>query len=384
MNLLDRDFYAGDPHPALNRLRETEPVYHDSASRLWALTRYEDVTWAEKHPELLSSANGSRPKVGPQHNMIDKDDPEHMRLRRLVYKGFTPRHVAAWDPFVRKATTQLLDAIPASSPVDIVPLLSKPLPTAVIAEMLGMPENADQLQHWADAMLDGADGPENVTPEVLDAFAKFCEYASEVIADRTERPRDDIMSILAHAEIDGDSLAPDELLGEALLILVGGNDTTRHVITGAVEALARRPEQRRALAADPSRIPVAVEECIRWVSPVFNMARTATRDVERHGRTIPAGDQVLLSYQAANRDPRVFADPDTFDAARDPNPQIAFGLGTHFCLGASLARLEVRVVLEELLRRHADWTLADADAPLRRTHTSFIGGIEKLPVAFRM
>lgn len=383
VNLLDRPFYAGDPYPALAALRATEPVYFDERTQLWALLLHEDVCRAEKQPELFSSAPGSRPHTPPQASMIDSDDPQHTRRRRLVYSGFTPRHIAAWEPHVRELVTQLIDAVAARGACDLVADLAAPLPMIVIAEMLGVrPEDRDTLQHWSDTLISAADGPEHVSDEVLHTAAEFYTYARDVIAARRRQPRDDLISTLVHASIDGQSLTEEELLAESLLLLIGGNETTRNVISGGMEALMRHPAQRDMLVADPSRIPVAVEECLRWVTPIINMARTTTADVEMRGRTIPAGAEVLLMYISANRDERVFDRPDVFDVTRDPNPHIAFGLGTHFCLGASLARLEVRVMFSELLRRLPDMRLADPDASVARTPSSFIRGIPSLPVTF--
>ena len=204
-----------------------------------------------------------------------------------------------------------------------------------------------------------------------------------MVADRRKRgPGDDLMSILVHAEIDGARLNDDDLLQESLLILIGGDETTRHVLTGGMEQLVRNPDERRKLLDDPAKIPVAIEEMLRWVSPIKNMARTATRDVELHGETIREGDKVLLLYHAANRDERVFDEPERFVADRQPNNHVAFGgYGAHFCLGASLARLELRVMFEELLRALPDATL-ESDVPLPLRPSNFIVGIEQMPIVF--
>jgi cytochrome P450 family 142 subfamily A polypeptide 1 len=381
LNLLDRDFYAGDPHPTFARLRAEEPVYHDDATGLWALLLHEDVVWGERHREMLSSAPGSRPQTPPQPSMIDADDPLHLTRRHQVDRAFAKSRVPAYEDWIRSIVVELIDEIAAKGECDVVRDLASPLPTAVIADLLGVrKEDRETLQHWSDVMVSGADGPSNVTPEVLEAAAQYYEYMHKVIDDRQSSPHDDLISALVHAA-DG-RLSREEIWGEALLLLVGGNETTRNVISGGVEALIRNPEQREMLIDDPSKIPAAVEECIRWVTPVINMARTATCDVELRGRTIPEGDQVLLMYTSANRDERVFDRPDEFDVQRDPNAHVAFGYGSHYCLGAGLARLEIRVLLEELLARIPDMDLKDARADVRRTRSSFIRGLLELPVMF--
>ena len=383
INLLDRAMYAGDPEPAYAWMRDHAPVYHDDETGLWALTRHEDVVWAETHPAVLSSARGSRPNSGAQPSMIDSDDPLHTRRRRLVYKGFTPRRVADYETHVRDVATSLIDAVAPLGQCDLVQDIAAPLPMQMIAEMLGVPpEDGKLLQHWSDKLISGADDARYQTADVANAAIDFAVYADRIIDERRSQPVQDLLSLLVHARHDGEELSHEELIGESMLLLIGGNETTRNAITGGVEQLIRTPAQRDRLLADPSLIPAAVEECLRWVSPIINMARTATTDVTVRDVTIPEGDQVLLMYGAANRDPAVFDAPDTFDVGRTPNPHVSFGFGTHFCLGASLARLEIRVMLEELMRRLPDMELADPTAPVPRTPSSFIRGIPSMPVVF--
>jgi cytochrome P450 family 142 subfamily A polypeptide 1 len=383
INLLDRTMYAGDPEPAYAWLRANAPVYHDPETKLWALTLHEDVVWAEKHPELLSSARGSRPNVGPQPSMIDCDDPAHTRRRRLVYKGFTPKRVADLEDHVREVARSLIDRVAPLGACDVVRDLAAPLPMRMIAEFLGVPpEDGEQLQHWSDQLISGADDARYQTEAVANAAIDFAVYADRIIEERRTAPLEDLLSILVHARHDKQGLTHEELIGESLLLLIGGNETTRNAITGGLEQLLRHPDQHAALVASPAGIATAVEEFLRWVSPIINMARTAVTDVVVRDSTIPAGDQVLLMYGSANRDPAVFKDAEVFDATRTPNPHVSFGFGTHFCLGASLARLEIRVMLEELLRRLPDLALADPSAPVARTPSSFIRGIPSLPVVY--
>jgi cytochrome P450 family 142 subfamily A polypeptide 1 len=317
--------------------------------------------------------------------MINLDDPAHRRRRGLVSRGFTPRRVAAHERRIRQLCRELIDAIAPKGRCDFVEEVAAPLPMAMIGDLLGVePEDRRMLQRWSDDLIAGGTAG-NATPEVVAAatraFLEYSEYNRKVVADRRARPRDDLMTVLVQAEIDGARMSDEDLLQEGLLILVGGNETTRHVITGGCEALCRNPAERRKLLDDPSRIPLAVEEMLRWVTPIQNMNRTATRDATLRGQTIRAGDKLLLLYPSANRDESVFADPFRFDTARDPNPHLAFGFGAHFCLGASLARLELRVLFEELLPRLPDMRLAD-DGPPPAVPSNFIRGIRSLPVEF--
>ena len=382
LKLLDRSFYAGDPYRVLADLRANEPVYCDPTG-MWGLLLHEDVVWAERHPTLLSSAPGSRPRSFPQPSMIDSDDPLHKRRRGLVDKGFHPRPISAEEEGIRTITRGLIDKVKDRGECDLVADLAAPLPMIVIARMLGVGDQDHKLlQHWSDVMISGADGPENATPAVLQAYADYVAYMDAIIADRTRSPRDDLISVLVHAEPGGEHLSRDEIIGEALLILIGGNETTRNAISGGFEQLMREPEQLRALRGDPSGSANAAEEFLRWVSPVINMARTATAEVTIRDRTIPEGAQMLLMYISANRDERVFDHADRFDVTRNPNPHLAFGHSAHFCLGASLARVEIRVMIEEVLRSLPGIRPADPDAPVERTRSSFIRGIPSLPVVF--
>ena len=382
VNLLDKSLYAGDPYQAYAWLRQNDPVYWDPESELWGLSLHKDVLWAERQPDLFSSASGSRPKTGPNPSMIDRDDPKHARQRRLVYKGFTPKRVAAQEDHVRSIAVTLIEKVQAKGSCDFVHEVAAPLPMILIAEMLGVrTEDRDLLQRWSDEMICGADGVDNVTPAVIEAHGEFTDYTNQVIEERRAEPRDDLISVLVHAEDRGDTLTHEELLGEALLLLVGGNETTRNVISGSVEALSGHPDQREKLLSDDTLMAVAVEECLRWVTPIINMARTATADVEVRGKTIRKGQQLWLMYGSANRDERVFDRPDVFDVERAHNPHVAFGFGSHFCLGASLARLEIRVMLEEVLRRLPDIAVVPGHT-VQRNPSSFIRGIPSLPVVY--
>lgn len=384
IRLTDGDFYASEPFAQYAWMRANAPVYFDGA--VWGIARHDDVQTVSKDSQTFCNRHGMRPDSPPVPSMINMDDPDHKLRRGLVNKGFTPRRVADHEPRVRQVCRELIARVAPKGHCDFVAEVAAPLPMIMIGDMLGVrPEDRDMLLRWSDDMIKGsaASAPLELQMGAMNAFTEYAAYNREVVADRRERgPGDDLISVLVHAEIDGHRLDDDELLQESLLILIGGDETTRHVLTGGMEALLRNPGERQKVLDDPSKLPLAIEEMLRWVSPIKNMARTATRDVELRGETIREGDKLLLLYHSANRDERVFHQPERFLADREPNPHLAFGgYGAHFCLGASLARLELRVMFEELLRWLPDAALASEAAPPLRP-SNFIVGIEHLPIAF--
>jgi cytochrome P450 family 142 subfamily A polypeptide 1 len=386
IHLLDGFFYAAKPFEQYRWMRDQAPVYWDETSGLWGVARHQDVMRVSRSPELFCSSKSSRPDAPPLPSMINMDDPQHKLRRALVNKGFTKRRVEEHEGKIRRIVTELIDAVCDKGRCDFVREIAAPLPMIVIGDLLGVaPEDRDRLLRWSDEMLaaSSATAPPELAARAARAGLEYAQYALRVIADRRAKsPHDDLMSVLVHAEIDGQKLDDEALVHESLLILVGGDETTRHVITEGMEALIRHPEQRAKLVRDPAKIPTAVEEMLRWVSPIKNMNRTATRDTELRGQKIREGDKLLLLYASANRDERAFARPDVFDVERDPNDHVAFGgYGTHFCLGASLARLELRVAFEELLRRLPDLEL-ESDEPLPMRPNNFVVGIEQMGVVF--
>src|SRR5258706_16022037 len=374
-------------------MRDHAPAYFepdvDELGGIWGLTRHADIMSASKHPERFSSAKSSRPEPGSWiPSMINLDDPLHKRRRNLVNRGFTVRRVADHEAKLRTLCDELIDAVSERGECDFVADIARWVPMVVIGDMLGVaPEDRSMLLRWSDEMLGGGDAAEIADPHerrerATAVVSEYLRYAQAGIADRRRRaPTEDLVSILVHSELDGDRLAEEEILQESLLILIGGDETTRHVMTGGLRALLENPDQKRVLLADPSLVPRAGEEMLRWVSPIPNMNRPLTRGVAPPGPTLAPGERVLLLYPAGNRDERQFPDPDRFDALRTPNDHVAFGgFGTHFCLGASLARLELRVLFERVLARLPDIELASDDLPLRPSN--FIVGIEKMPVRF--
>jgi cytochrome P450 family 142 subfamily A polypeptide 1 len=394
VNLLDGAFYAGDPWSVYRWLRDEHPVYRDEANGIWGISRYDDIVEIEKHPARYSSARGSRPKVDPQQSMIDSDDPVHQARRRLVARRFTPRAVKQNESDVRAVATHLVDRVAPRGECDVVRDLAAPFPASVIGRKLGFPpELWDKCREWSEfTMHDGGqypvDGsPPETTGRTIEAVLEFAVETMALVQARRHEPRDDLISVWAHEELDWPDgtrrrMTDDELVSEALLVLDGGAETTRSVIGTTCVALSEHPDQHAKLRDDPSILATTgVEEIIRWVSPLLNMARTATEDHELHGAEIKAGDELLLMYASANRDERVFTEPDRFDVTRDHNLHVAFGFGTHFCLGASLARLEIRVMFEELLRRLPDMHLAPGAQP-RIVPAAFSRAYDAVPVVF--
>lgn len=384
IDLMSGDFYGSEPFEAYAYMRHTAPFWYDEANDLWGVCNYAGVKAVSTDTATFSSAGGIRPKFPALPMMIDFDAPEHVRRRRLVSSGFTPRRVREMEAHVRGICDDIIDKVCEQGSCDFVRDIAAPLPLITIGDMLGVaPEDRDDLLRWSEEMLRSQGSlEEEAILAAAEAFTGYSDYIHAVIDDRRRTGNDtDLVGLLVHADIDGDSLDGDSLMHESLLLLVGGDETTRHVISGGMYALQQHPDQLRRLQGDFSLIPTAAEEMLRWVTPIKNMARVATRDVTMGGATIKEGDELVLLYASANRDEDVFDDPERFDTARDPNPHIAFGFGAHFCLGNQLARLELRTMFEQLFTRLPDLTLASNEPPPRRS-SNFISGITSLPVTF--
>ncbi len=384
IGLTDGMFYGGDPFPAFAWMREYAPAYYDKSAGVWGITRYSDIREISKDPETFSNAGGIRPDSEALPMMIDFDAPEHVRRRRLVSEGFTPRRIRESEEGIRTICDAIIDRVCEAGSADFVRDIAAPLPMIVIGNMLGVaPEDRDDLLRWSDDMLKALGSPD---PGAMDTAAlASIEYAAYITAVAEQRRRDsqsdDLIGTLVHAEIEGDRLDESSIIYESLLILIGGDETTRHVISGGMYELLHHPEQLRLLAADRALMSSAVEEMLRWVSPIKNMARQMTRDVEFQGETLRKGEKLLLLYPSGNRDERVFADPERFDITRSPNDHMAFGFGSHFCLGNRLARMELGVMFDRLLDRLPDLALADAMEPPKRA-ANFVSGYETMPVVF--
>jgi cytochrome P450 family 142 subfamily A polypeptide 1 len=380
IDLLDGDLYAGDPGPVYAWLREHAPVYHDAANGLWGISRHADISAVERDPGLWTSTVGYRPQLPSEPSMIGLDDPEHAERRRLVYRRFTPRHVHdRYAGRIREVVVEQLGRALEQGTVDAVAELAAPLPARMIGWLLGFPdEDWPRLKHWSESTIVAGGGLRYVTHEAAVAAGEYAQAVLELAAERRAHPRDDLLSLWCASPAYDD----DRLAHEALLLLDGGAETTRTVIATAIDALIRHPGQWRLLREDPGLLEGAVEEFIRWTTPILNMCRAATRDTELRGQPIPAGQQVLLMYGSANRDPEVFAEPDVFDVTRKPGGHIAFGLGTHFCLGAALARLELRIFFEEWIARVGEAAWADDRGP-RIQPNAFVRGVAAFPVELR-
>ncbi|MFD4293477.1 cytochrome P450 [Rhodococcus sp. NPDC058505] len=386
IELVDGRFYAGelgDPREAYAWMRVNEPVFRDRAG-MAAAASHAAVVAAERDAGLFSNAGGIRPEIGPLPHMIDMDDPRHLHRRKLVNTGFTRKRVEAKVDDIARICDDLIDAVVDRGECDFVRDLAAPLPMAVIGDMLGVrPQERAMFLEWSDDLVraQGSNASDEAIDRMMAAYVAFVEFTMRTIEERRTAPTDDLTSVLVHAEVDGQRLTDEEIVAETLLILIGGDETTRHVLSGGMEQLLRDPRQRDTLIADRALMPSALEEMLRWVSPVKNMCRTVTRDVEFHGTRMHEGEKMMLLFEAANFDEAAFENPATFDITRNPNPHIAFGFGSHFCLGNQLARLEGRLMFERLLDRIPTMELA-ADGPLPRRPANFVTGIETMPVTF--
>ncbi|WP_431523820.1 cytochrome P450 [Mycobacterium europaeum] len=377
------DFYAGDPYPAYRELRATAPVCWNDVTNFWALSKYEDIRFVSTNPATFTSTRGITipdPQMGnavQEGNLIFTDPPRHRQLRKLINSGFTRRRVALLEPKIREIVRGILDGVQPDSVHEFADEVAAPLPTRMIAELIGAPaDDWEQFRAWSDAATGTADPEIELDPVV--AMGQLYEYFQKLIAARRVDARDDLLSVLAGAEIDGVRLTDEDLLNFAYLLLVAGNETTRNLIALGTLALIAHPDQCRLLADDPALIPGAVEEMLRWTSPVVHMARTATTDVEIRGQRIAEGDIVVMLYGSANRDEEIFGpDSEEFKVTRHPNPHIAFGCGEHSCVGAQLARLEACVMFDELLRRFPRLELVGAVDRMRAT---MVPGVKRMPV----
>jgi cytochrome P450 len=375
-----------DPYPTYERLRDEAPAYFNPERGFWALSRYADVEAAMRDFETYSSAagvsleesSGSRPPM-----IIAMDPPRQAKLRKLVSKAFTPRRTAELEPAVRALARHYLEPLLEGGGCDFIADFSARLPMDVISTMMGVPpDDRDRLRGWADALLHREAGRADIPREGLEGSANLVRYFAADLARRRRGERgDDLISALVGAEVDGERLADDEIIGFCFLLVIAGNETTTKMLGNAIVQLARHPEQRASLVAHPERIPDAVEEVLRFDNSTQMLARVLTRDVALHGRTMERGRKVLLLLGAANRDERVFERPDEFDVRRAPKPSLAFGYGIHVCLGASLARLEGRVALEEALPRLGAYRVDEAG--LVRVHSPNVRGYAHVPIRWR-
>lgn len=401
-----------DPWELYAWLRDQDSLHFDAKNQLYIAPRHEDVFHISRNAELYCCKFGVRPAVAGDMSIITLDGDEHVRQRRLINKGFTPRRARDLIPHVRTLANQIIDDLIEKSSVDFVEDFAIHVPLIIICEMLGLnPEDRLQMYGWSDDMMAGdghvsADSPQ--LHAAAEAFGEFCVMAIDLIEQRRNDPKDDLISILTQAFDEGElkkdykaltgvdeeyleqiaqeenRLQDDELLAFLTVLLVAGNETTRNAITGGLFALSRFPEQKQLWIDnlhDDEFMARAVDEIIRFVTPVLGFVRTVTRDHEYRNTQLKEGDRVLMLYGAANRDPRVFENPDELDLTRDPNPHLAFGIGPHFCLGANIARMEVSVVFQELLNRLPDISVPEDVVP-SRGDSSLVLALQHLPVEF--
>ncbi len=366
IDLLDGEFYVNDPYTTYQWMRSESPAYWDEANELWGISRYDDIVEIEKNKKVFINSDrdkgGYRPNMPADRSIIGLDDPEHSVRRLLVSRRFTPRSVGSWTPHIEGAVHRLLDeATSENRPVDIVGELAAPLPAMMIGHLLGFPDELwPALQRWSEETIALGGGPRYATESGANAVFEFVQACSDLYEEKRRNPSNDIMSTWIEAEKHGlrdqADFGLDQIISDCLLLLDGGAETTRTVIARSLVELTKHPDQW-ALLKNGSDLDIAVEEFIRFVTPIHNMCRVATEDYEIGGRIIRKGQQVVLMYSSANRDPLHFDNPEQLDVARNPNHHIAFGFGTHFCLGASLARLEIKLFFEIFLERIANITL---------------------------
>jgi len=385
VDFTDGNFYADDAaaREAYRWMRANQPIFRDRNGQA-AATTYQAVLDAERNPELFSNTGGIRPETPGIPYMIEMDDPSHLLRRKLVNAGFTRKRVMDKVPSIGTLCDTLIDSVCERGECDFVRDIAAPLPMAVIGDMLGvLPEDRALLLKWSDDLVTGLSSSiDEVTAQaVMEAFAGYTAFTMDIIAKRRTEPTDDLFSILVNAEVEGQRMSDDEIVMETLLILIGGDETTRHTLSGGTEQLLRHRDQWEALVADPSRLPMAIEEMLRWTSPVKNMCRTLTADTTFHGTDMRKDEKIMLMFESANFDESQFGDPENFRIDRNPNGHMAFGFGSHFCLGNQLARLELSMMTSRVLERLPDLRLVN-DAPVPLRPANFVSGPEAMPVVF--
>ncbi|MBI5506324.1 MAG: cytochrome P450 [Deltaproteobacteria bacterium] len=404
IDIISDQTYAdhGYPHDAWSLLRREAPIFwYDRPGLIpfWAVTRYEDLVHIGKTPEIFENAprlavfpdfESEGVRQPPVRHLLNMDPPDHAAYRRLISSYFTPRSVQRLRAGVEQITRELLDEVMGDGAMrdgDFVQLVSARLPLAVLADLLGIPRQDWELMfRWTNETIGAADPEyqlEGETPEETGERARLAlfQYYADMVAKRRHEPKEDIVSVLANAKLDGQDVPWMELLSYFYVLVVAGNETTRNATTGGLLALLQHPQELHKLRENPDLIDKAVEEIVRWTSPVIQFCRTPNRDVELRGQRIKAGQNMTLFYPSANRDEDIFDEPFRFKIDRDPNPHVAFGMGEHLCLGSHLARLELKAVFSQLLPRLEHCELTGEPDRLR---SSFVGGIKRLPIRYKL
>ncbi len=405
IDILDPDLFVqrGYPHDDWTLLRREAPIYRYERADVrpfWAITKHADIVEVSRQPDLFNALPAEqrllfvykeepgeeRPEEPVLRQLLNMNPPEHGAYRSVVNRRFTPRAIEQLRTQIEEVTREVLDGAQDATEGDFVTTIAAKLPLAVIAEMFGIPRNDWPLMFRLSNEMIGPEDPEYNKAasirETLDrARMEFFQYFSQLINDRRANPRNDLATALTNGKVDGKPIPTFEMLSYFALLIVAGNETTRNVITGGLHALIDHPDQWQRLRRDPSLIPTAVDEIIRWVSPVIQFTRVATRDTELRGQKIKAGEVLALFYPSANRDEEVFADPFKFDITRSPNHHLAFGIGEHYCLGANLARIELQIMFRHLMERLEHAELA---GPIERMRSNFVGGIKHMPIRYKM
>jgi cytochrome P450 len=379
-----------DPYPIYARLREEAPLYRNDDHDFWALSRYADVNHAFRDSATYSSTDGvsiepsaTGPQAARTMSFLAMDPPRHGRMRALVSRGFTPRRVTDLAPRIAALTRQYLDPALEAGTFDFVGDFAGKLPMDVISELVGVPEaDRPEVRRLADLLVHREAGVFDVPQAGFEAALLLAGYFTDMLTQRRKQPTDDLTSALLDAELDGERLDDDEIVSFLFLMVVAGNETTAKLLANAWYWAWRNPDERAKPFADPTRIERWIEETLRYDGSSQMIGRTVTRDVTLHGETVPAGGRVLLLIGAANRDGRVFTDPARYDIDRDTSQLLSFGVARHFCLGASLARLEASIVLHELVERVADYDIDVAGS--RRVHSVNVRGFEALPTTVEL
>lgn len=389
-------FVDHEPHDVWSVWRAEDPVHwHEMPGDTpghWAITRHADIVEISRTPAVFSSEHSinmepprSDPETDGARMIVTSDPPVHVQLRSAVNRGFTPRQVNQLEPQIRAIVDRILDEATPMGECDFVTQIAARLPLAVVQALLGVPEGDWKLMYDLTNRQLGSSDPEYQTvpgdrfETARQARRELHLYFEDFLRERRKNPQDDLMSIMTRAELDGEPLTDNDILAFCNTVLIAGNETTRTATSGGALTLIENPEQRAALVADPSLIPNAIEEMLRWWTPVRFFARVALRDTQVRGQTIKEGERVVMWYASANRDEDVFDDPFRFDITRSPNEHLAFGIGEHYCLGASLARLELRIMVEQLMARMPDIELA---GPVERLNSNFIAGIKHMPIRY--
>ena len=405
LDIIDPDLFVqrGYPHDEWTLLRREAPIYRyerPNVQPFWAITKHADVIEVSRQPELFNALpaerrllfifkeepDQERPEEPLLRQLLNMNPPEHGGYRAVVNRRFTPRAIEQLRQQIEEVTAEVLDSAADATEGDFVTTIAAKLPLAVIAEMFGIPRTDWALMFRLSNELIGPEDPEynksaSIRESLDRARMEFFQYFSALIEDRRKTPRDDLTTALTNGRVDGQPIPTFELLSYFALLIVAGNETTRNAISGGLYALIDHPDQWQRLKRDPALIPTAVDEIIRWVSPVIQFTRIATRDTVLRGQKIRAGDILGLFYPSANRDEEVFVDPFKFDITRSPNHHLAFGIGEHYCLGANLARIELQIMFRHLMERLEHAAMA---GPIERMRSSFVGGIKHMPIRYKL